>query len=93
MLREVYLPSLSAWVLSSLKVAVGFAFTEAVVGEFVASSRGLGYLLSFAQSTYNARLSLALITLIVLFVLFLFFLFGKLEDRLLRWRPRNQGGF
>ncbi|BDG17565.1 ABC transporter permease [Thermus brockianus] len=93
LLKEVYLPSLSAWVLSSLKVAVGFAFTGAVVGEFVASSRGLGYLLSFAQSTYNARLSLALITLIVLFVLFLFFLFGRLENRLLRWRPKNQGGF
>ncbi|KGQ21555.2 ABC transporter permease [Thermus filiformis] len=92
LLREVYLPSLAAWVLSSLKVAVGFAFTGAVVGEFVAASRGLGYLLSFAQSTYNARLSLALIALIVLFVLFLFYLFGKLEEKLLRWRPKAQGG-
>jgi NitT/TauT family transport system permease protein len=54
-LREVYLPSLAAWLLSGLKVAVGFAFTGAVVGEFVAASRGIGYLLSFAQSTYNAR--------------------------------------
>jgi hypothetical protein len=26
------------------------------VGEFVAATRGLGYLLSFAQSTYNAAL-------------------------------------
>ncbi len=52
LLREVYLPAVTAWALSNLKVAVGFAFTGAVVGEFVASSRGLGYLLSFAQSTY-----------------------------------------
>jgi NitT/TauT family transport system permease protein len=91
LLREVYLPSLAAWVLSSLKVAVGFAFTGAVVGEFVAASRGLGYLLSFAQSTYNAKLSLALIALIVLFVLFLFFLFERLERHLLRWRPQVGG--
>ncbi|ETN87441.1 MULTISPECIES: ABC transporter permease [Thermus] len=90
LLKEVYLPSLAAWVLSSLKVAVGFAFTGAVVGEFVAASRGLGYLLSFAQSTYNAKLSLALITLIVLFVLLLFFLFDRLERHLLRWRPRGR---
>ena len=89
LLREVYLPSLTAWVLSSLKVAVGFAFTGAVVGEFVAASRGLGYLLSFAQSTYNARLSLALIALVVLFVLLLFYAFDRLEARLLRWRPRS----
>ncbi len=89
LLREVYLPSITAWVLSSLKVAVGFAFTGAVVGEFVAASRGLGYLLSFAQSTYNARLSLALIALIVAFVLLLFFLFNRLEARLLRWRGQT----
>jgi NitT/TauT family transport system permease protein len=46
-LRKVYLPSVTSWVTSKLRVAVGFAFTGAVVGEFVASSRGLGYLLAF----------------------------------------------
>jgi NitT/TauT family transport system permease protein len=86
LLREVYLPSVTAWIMGNLKVAVGFAFTGAVVGEFVASSRGLGYLLSFAQSTYNAALVLALVLLIMLFVLILFVLAGALERRLLRWR-------
>ncbi|MBI1777949.1 MAG: ABC transporter permease [Proteobacteria bacterium] len=86
LLREVYLPSLTAWVLGNLKVAVGFAFTGAVVGEFVAASRGLGYLLSFAQSTYNAALTLALVVLIMAFVLVLFAMSSVLEKRLLRWR-------
>jgi NitT/TauT family transport system permease protein len=86
LLREVYMPSVAAWVMGNLKVAVGFAFTGAVVGEFVASSRGLGYLLSFAQSTYNAALTLALIVLIMGFVLVLFALAGRLERWLLAWR-------
>ena len=86
LVREVYVPSVVSWVMGNLKVAVGFAFTGAVVGEFVASSRGLGYLLQFAQSTYNASLSLALVTLIMGFVLLLFFLSEQLERRLLRWR-------
>lgn len=86
LLREVYVPSVTAWVMGSLKVAVGFAFTGAVVGEFVASSRGLGYLLSFAQSTYNAAQTLALIFIIMGFVLVLFTLAGRLERWLLRWR-------
>jgi NitT/TauT family transport system permease protein len=86
LLREVYLPAVTAWALSNLKVAVGFAFTGAVVGEFVASSRGLGYLLSFAQSTYNASLTLALLLLIMVFVFMLFALAGRVEKRLLRWR-------
>jgi NitT/TauT family transport system permease protein len=88
LLREVYLPSVTAWIMGNLKVAVGFAFTGAVVGEFVASSKGLGYLLSFAQSTYNSALVLALVLLIMAFVLLLFVMAGALERRLLRWRHR-----
>lgn len=85
LVRHVYLPSVAAWILGSLKVAVGFAFTGAVVGEFVAASRGLGYLLSFAQSTYNAALMLALVMLIMVVVLAIFSLSGRIEKYLLRW--------
>jgi NitT/TauT family transport system permease protein len=86
LIREVYVPSVTAQVMSNLKIAVGFAFTGAVVGEFVASSRGLGYLLQFAQSTYNAGLTIALVTIVMALVLVLFSLAGRLERRLLHWR-------
>jgi NitT/TauT family transport system permease protein len=85
LVRHVYLPSVAAWVLSNLKIAVGFAFTGALVGEFVAATHGLGYLLSFAQSTYNAALMFALIVLILLVVLLIFAIAGRLEKYLLRW--------
>jgi len=64
---------------------VGFAFTGACVGEFVAATRGLGYLLSFAQSTYNSALMFAIIFLILLVVLLIFAAAGQLEKYLLRW--------
>jgi len=85
LVRHVYLPSVAAWVLGGLKVAVGFAFTGAVVGEFVAASRGLGYLLSFAQSTFNSALMMAIVLLIMVVVLVIFALAGRLEKYLLRW--------
>jgi NitT/TauT family transport system permease protein len=85
LVRHVYLPSVAAWVLGNLKVAVGFAFTGACVGEFVAASRGLGYLLSFAQSTFNSALMMAIILLIMVVVLVIFALAGRLEKYLLRW--------
>jgi len=85
LVRHVYLPSVAAWVLGNLKIAVGFAFTGACVGEFVAATRGLGYLLSFAQSTYNAALMFALILLILFVVLAIFGAAGRLEKYLLRW--------
>ena len=86
LVRHVYLPSVTAWILSNLKIAVGFAFTGALVGEFVAATRGLGYLLSFAQSTYNAALMFALIVLILAVVLLIFGIAGRLEKYLLRWQ-------
>jgi NitT/TauT family transport system permease protein len=85
LLQHVYLPSVAAWVLGNLKVAVGFAFTGACVGEFVAASRGLGYLLSFAQSTFNAPLMMAIVFLIMAVVLVIFAFASRLEKRLLRW--------
>ena len=85
LVRHVYLPSVAAWVLGGLKVAVGFAFTGAVVGEFVAASRGLGYLLSFAQSTFNSALMMAIVLLIMVVILVIFALAGRLEKYLLRW--------
>lgn len=85
LVRHVYLPSVAAWVLGNLKIAVGFAFTGACVGEFVAASRGLGYLLSFAQSTYNSALMFALILLILVVVLVIFAIAGRVEKYLLRW--------
>ncbi len=79
LVRHAYLPSVAAWVLGNLKIGVGFAFTGACVGEFVAVTHGLGYLLSFAQSTYNAALMFALILLILVVVLLIFALAGQLE--------------
>lgn len=85
LVRYVYLPSVTVWIISNMKVAVGFAFTGAIVGEFVAATQGLGYLLSFAQSTYNSALMLALVFLIMLVVLVIFALAARLEKYLLRW--------
>lgn len=86
LLREVQIPSVLAWVFSSLRVTVGFAFTGAVVGEFIAASRGLGYLLNLAQNTYNATLLMATVTQILATVLALFAVLEWVERRATRWK-------
>src|SRR6266567_2173675 len=47
--RHVLLPSAMTWILSSLHTSVGFALVGAVVGEYMAASKGLGWLISQAQ--------------------------------------------
>jgi NitT/TauT family transport system permease protein len=88
LLREVYVPSVMAWVFSSLRITVGFAFTGAVVGEFIASSRGLGYLLNFAQNSYNASLMMATVGLIMAIIVGLFAVLSRVERRATLWKQR-----
>jgi NitT/TauT family transport system permease protein len=86
MLVEDYIPTVLTWVFSSLRVAVGFAFTGAVVGEFVGSSSGLGYLMNFAQGSQNASLMMATVVVIMAVIAVLFAVFERLERRLLAWK-------
>jgi NitT/TauT family transport system permease protein len=86
LLREVYIPSVLSWVFSSLRVAVGFAFTGAIVGEFVGSSAGLGYLMNFATGSQNSSLLMATVVLIMFFIAGLFAILERVERRLMAWK-------
>lgn len=86
MLRDVYEPSVAASVFSSLRLAVGFAFTGAIVGEYMASSRGLGYLLDFAQNSQNTSLMMLTVVLIVAIIVVVFAVLGRVERWAMRWR-------
>ena len=55
LLRTVYLPSATSWVFSSLHTSVGLAFVGAVVGEYLGSARGIGYLILQAEGTFDVN--------------------------------------
>jgi len=85
-LRLVYLPSVAAWVFSSLRLAVGFAFTGALVAEVMAGNRGLGYLMNLALNSQNADLMMATVTLIMAMIVGMFALVGRIEDWATAWK-------
>src|SRR5216683_3305249 len=53
LLRHVYLPSAMAWIFSSLHTSIGFALVGAVVGEYLGSARGVGYVVAQAQGVFD----------------------------------------
>lgn len=62
----LYLPSATTWLLTSLRVAFPVALIGAVVGEFVASSQGLGHLaLDSGQRYDSAGVLVAVLTITV----------------------------
>jgi sulfonate transport system permease protein len=87
LLRHVYLPSAMSWVFSSLHNAVGLAFVGAVVGEYLGSSRGVGYLILQAEGVFDVNTVLAGIVVLTAFALTLDAVVSAIENRLLVWRP------
>ena len=88
LLRYVYLPSATSWVFSSLHTSVGLAFVGAVVGEYLGSARGVGYLILQAEGVFDIDTVLAGILVLTMFALVLDLIVTQIENRLLVWRPQ-----
>ncbi|MEJ2802721.1 ABC transporter permease [Comamonas sp. BIGb0124] len=88
LLRHVYLPSATSWVFSSLHTSVGLAFVGAVVGEYLGSAAGVGYLILQAEGTFDVNTVFAGIVVLTAFALVLDGLVGLVEKRLMRWQPK-----
>jgi len=87
LLRHVYLPSALSWAFASLHTAVGMAFVGAVVGEYLGSARGVGYLILQAEGTFDIDTVLAGVVVLTVCALLLDAAVSIAEKRLLRWRP------
>lgn len=89
LLRHVYLPSATSWVFSSLHTSVGMAFVGAVVGEYLGSAKGVGYLIHQAEGAFDINTVFAGILVLTICALLLDYLVSFAENKLLRWRPQQ----
>lgn len=89
LLRHVYLPSATSWVFSSLHTSVGMAFVGAVVGEYLGSAKGVGYLIHQAEGAFDINTVFAGILVLTIFALLLDFMVTFAENKLLKWRPQQ----
>jgi NitT/TauT family transport system permease protein len=89
LLRYVYLPSAMSWVFASLHNSVGLAFVGAVVGEYLGSAEGVGYLIHQAEGVFDINTVFAGILVLTAFALVLDFVVSLAERRLMVWQPRS----
>lgn len=88
---KVQIPTALPQFFSGLKISVCLAVVGAIVGEFVGSDRGLGFLVLMSTGDLNAKqLYAAMVILIVMGVL-LFWIVAALEKRLLPWHVSVRG--
>jgi len=87
LMQHVYWPSALSWMFSSLHTSVGFAVVGAVVGEYLGSAAGLGYLILQAEGVFDVAGVFAGMLVLAAFVVGIDYLVTLVERRLLVWRP------
>ncbi|MGQ0550535.1 MAG: ABC transporter permease [Armatimonadota bacterium] len=90
LVRHVLLPSAMTWILASLHTSVGLALVGAVVGEYLGSARGLGYIIAQAEGVFDTTGVFAGIVVLSVFVLLIDAVVTVIERRTLVWKPGSQ---
>jgi NitT/TauT family transport system permease protein len=84
---HVLLPSALSWILSSLRTAVGFAMVAAIVGEYLGSTSGLGYIIAQSEGAFDQTGMMAGLVVLSAFVVAVASFVAWIERRLLKWKP------
>lgn len=86
-IRKVVLPSSMTGVLTGLKVAVPYALIGAVIGELVASNKGLGYLINDAAAQFDTAGVFATLVVLSVIAAVLNVVVNLIGKRVNRWKP------
>lgn len=90
--RSIALPHASVWMLSGLRLALPSAFHGAVVGEFIAASEGVGFLIRKSTATFNTTGVFAGVVVLLVAASILIGAVKRVERWVLRWQdPADHG--
>lgn len=87
-LWTIRLPNALPHIFSGMRVASTLAVIGAIIGEFVGSNVGLGYLILIANNQLDTPLAFASIIIISVFGLLLYGVIAAIESRSMPWRVR-----
>lgn len=86
---KIRFPTAVPFFFSGLKVAVAFSVLGAVVGEFVQSDRGLGYLIVVSTSYWRTPLAFAAMTILAVMGITLFSVVSLIEKLCFPWHSSS----
>jgi NitT/TauT family transport system permease protein len=86
LLTKVILPSATSWIFVGLKTALPYALIGVIIGEMIASNKGLGYLVQRAGSEFDTAGAFAALAVIALIAVILNEVVQAIQTRLERWK-------
>jgi NitT/TauT family transport system permease protein len=88
----IRLPNALTFIFAGMRISIALAVIGAVVGEFVAASQGLGYLVFTGTANLDTRLTFAAIGILATMGITLFWLVGRVRVLALPWAPETEDG-
>lgn len=86
MTRHLIIPSLTPWLLASVKIGIGLALTGAVVGELVGANQGLGWYITNSLNVVDITGAITALLVMAVLAMVMYYLVLAVERRVLRWR-------
>lgn len=85
--RMVVLPASIPTMISALKISVGMSWVGVIVGEYLVSQAGLGYLIVYGGQVFKLDLVMASVVVLCILAALMYYAVAFLEKKLVRWRP------
>jgi NitT/TauT family transport system permease protein len=82
--KEAILPASFPTIISTLKVNVGLSWVGVIVGEFLVSAKGLGYMIIYGFQVFNFTLVFLSLMVIAVFATIMYQLVELLEKKLIK---------
>lgn len=89
LLSKVIVPSAIVWVFAGLRLSVPYALIGAIVGEIIASNRGLGYLLAHSAGMFDTAGTFAALIAIMILSMIFHKIVNFAEHKLMPWRSQE----
>src|ERR1700704_4585997 len=86
---KIRFPTAMPHIFVGLKIAITFAVIGAVIGEFVGSENGLGYLILISTSQSRTPLAFGALVLLTVMSIVLYYAIALIERIVVPWAPRN----
>lgn len=89
-MRRIIVPAALPDIMHGLRMGVPFAMIGAILGEFISSNQGLGWLILYSSSSLDPNSLWAALAFLVVTTWLLGALLGAIESRVLAWQPQRR---
>lgn len=85
-LKKVILPSSIPTMINTLKVNIGLSWVGVIVGEFLVSKAGLGYLIVYGGQVFRLDIVMMSVFILAIISAIMYKLISLLENKILKWQ-------